>query len=165
MEKTKASPLSEAELDLLHFLDQELEVMHQQFSFEVLLETISKLMNPLPVNAKDSEELNQYIKWLKINFKDERKVFTCKRQELIYYLTQHSNGKERKNKLGVNNEWYSNCDSNKKEIKRWYKGISHALRADLTYYPDNENARIAFNKLREMIDEMGLSIDEVESGN
>lgn len=164
MERVKTSPLSEVQLNLLQILDHELEELHQKYSIAELNKFISEIMKPIPVAAKNEDEVNIYIDWLKNNLLDQRKVFTCARQEIIYYLTEHTNGKERKNKLGVDNEWFEDTASNKKKIKRWYRYISHILRADLTYYPDQEKVNKAFNKLQEMVEVMGLEINEVEDG-
>ncbi|EJE4162869.1 hypothetical protein M3916_002984 [Vibrio parahaemolyticus] len=110
--------------------------------------------------AKTYSELMFVVDWLQEHCIREGQTFTSKRQEYIYYLTGHSNGKERKKKLDVDEDLFMTPEG-VSDAKVWRNKILHIIRADLN---DSETARLAKLKLDDMFREMTkMEIEDNES--
>ncbi|ELA7316194.1 hypothetical protein Q9Y10_002606 [Vibrio alginolyticus] len=110
--------------------------------------------------AKTYDELMSVVVWLQEHYIQEEQTFTSKRKEYIYYLTGHSNGKERKKKLEANEDLFMRPEG-LPAAKAWRNKILHIIRADLN---DSETARLAKLKLDDMFREMTkMEIEDDES--
>ncbi|MBJ3590377.1 hypothetical protein JGC56_04265 [Salmonella enterica subsp. enterica serovar Saintpaul] len=123
-------------------------------SLKEIKQSLASLLPPsATLNADTYESLLPTIQWFAVN---EEKTFTNIRQEHIYYLLGHNNGKERKNKLHIDDAWYQ--DNGARAARAWRNKIAHILRADV--YLD-EKTRSAYQKLDELYKEMvQLEVDE-----
>lgn len=123
-------------------------------SLEEIKKHLAALLPPsATLNAETYDELLPDVLWFA---SQQEKTFTNSRAEHIYYLLGHSNGKERKEKLHIDAEFYE--DNGAKVARLWRNKIAHILRADV--YLD-EDTRRAYDKLNEMYKEMvQLDVDE-----
>ena len=131
-------------------------------SITEIIELLNQKMNPFKVddNVESYEDLLAYT-YSKRAGKVEEYVpsdfFVSKKHEYIYYLSQHSNGKERLNKLGFKKEFIK---GDKKEFKRWYKKISLVLQANSDCKVSNDNiTKQAFQKLESIKSTFAIKFD------
>ncbi|QGU87929.1 hypothetical protein [Erwinia sorbitola] len=121
--------------------------------FGTVEKIVTQLKSFLPPSATlaagSYEELLKDIKWIKQHVIREEQVFVNPRQEHIYYLLEHANGKERKQKLGVKDEFYQDCGAS--AARKWRNRIAFILRQDTC---GDERTQRAFHRLQEMYAEM-----------
>lgn len=124
--------------------------LEQLDKVENIKHELKKFIPPFTnIDASTYDELFKIVSWIKKNYIQEGQIFISKRQEYIYYLLEHTNGKERKRKLRVEELFYS--PEGVRAAKKWRNGIMHILRADLN---DNDRAREAKIKLDDLYQEI-----------
>jgi hypothetical protein len=115
-------------------------------------ESIDSYADLLPYTySKRSSRIEKYI---------PSDFFVSKQHEYIYYLTQHCDGAERLRKLGFKVEFVK---GDKKHFKRWYKKISHVLKANSDFNTLNDDiTKLAFQKLESIKSTFGIKFEDEE---
>lgn len=101
------------------------------------------------LDARCYQTLLEDIDWIRQHYTSQAQAFTSEKQEYLYYLLEHSNGKERKAKLQTDDVFYQ--PEGAKAARQWRNRIGHILRADLN---DSQRSQQAFIRLNEMYYEM-----------
>ncbi|GEM_PF-4471765 len=123
-------------------------------SLEDIKQELAPFLPPSATLSADSyDALLHDVQWLA---EVQGKTFTSSRQEYIYYLLKHSNGKERKERLHIDNAWYE--DEGARAARKWRNKIAHILRADIYLDEETRHAYQSLDKIyREMVQ---LEVDE-----
>lgn len=117
-----------------------------------IIKELNQSMTPYSVgdDVVTYEDLLPYVLRAK---KTERFVptefFISERHEIIYILTQHSNGKERQEKLGCKKEFF--LPEYKKEASNWFRKLASKLEVQsTTNAPSDCVVKQAFQRLSEL---------------
>ncbi|MBF4337200.1 hypothetical protein [Vibrio anguillarum] len=112
-----------------------------------IIQKVNKEISPLQVVADSYQDLFLSLQKLRENWAPFKPgYFLTERKQYIYFLLE-CDGEKREHLLGINDETYSD----EKAANRWYKKISHKIRADLN---DSEEAKLAFQKLQEIYSDL-----------
>lgn len=116
---------------------------------EEIIRELNESMTPYVV-AGDVTTYELLLPYVKRAKQTERFVptefFVSRKHELIYILTQHGDGKERKQKLGCKDKYFKK--ENRREASKWYRDIANSLEAESkTNAPSDDIIKQAFQKL------------------
>ena len=121
-------------------------------SVQEIIEALNKSMVPFSVDVSvDSYDglLPYVIRAKKTERFEPTEFFISKRHELIYILTQHSHGAERKEKLGCRKEYFE--PENNKKARNWFNKLAKTLNAQSkTNAPSDDIVKLAFQRLSEL---------------
>lgn len=134
---------------------------------EAIIDELNRCMTPYVVQS-DIETFEDLLPYVKRTKKTElyvpQEFFRSPRHELIYILTQHGDGKERKEKLGCKDEYFDK--NNFKEAKRWFFEKTKLLGAQTITdsIPNNIiiQASQELNRLKKRLARVHPSIAEIE---
>ena len=115
-------------------------------TIEELTAIINEFMQPFLINAKNYDELNDAIDFMKKNIDFSNNIFCSKEKEYLFYLTKLE-GKQRNKLLGIADIHYEN----KNVAKDWYREIAKYVHPDKN---KNSDANIAFTILSEIYNTM-----------
>jgi hypothetical protein len=141
------------DLESIGSVSEIISLLNQKMTPYKIDESVDSYCDLLPYTY--SKRRTRIEKYIPSNF------FVSKQHEYIYYLTQHSDGEERLEKLGFKDEFVK---GDKKDFKRWYKKISHVLNANSDLNASNDDiTKIAFQKLESIKRSFGIKFDDEES--
>ncbi|MEZ9702178.1 hypothetical protein AB4455_26285 [Vibrio sp. 10N.261.46.E12] len=129
---------------------------------EKVITALNQAMTPfeVPRDVSSHEALLPFvIRAKKIELYEPESFFVSKKHEYVYYLTQHTDARQRKKKLGIKDDFYD--EEFKKEAKKWYLRVSTILKASSEHQaiPESIIAK-AQHKLEDLRKGFGYKFDD-----